>query len=133
MAVPGAGTILAVALDTRGACPCFETAREPEPPASDVDEDFAAVAHYWGFAYTRGGRTITSVRSHEVLGMKGSRKKTGARPTRAGKGPAPASAPSPEEVARRAYEIYLARGGEPGRKQEDWLQAERELRQKAGS
>ncbi len=60
------------------------------------------------------------------------RKKTSTRPTRAGKGPGPAPA-SVEEVARRAYELYLARGGEPGREQEDWLQAERELRQKAGS
>lgn len=33
-----------------------------------------------------------------------------------------------EEIARRAYEIYRARGSEPGRELEDWLQAERELR-----
>ena len=31
------------------------------------------------------------------------------------------------EIRRRAYEIYLERGGEPGRELEDWLQAEREL------
>ena len=37
---------------------------------------------------------------------------------------------SPEEdIRRRAYEIYLARGEEPGRDVEDWLQAERELMQ----
>jgi len=35
-----------------------------------------------------------------------------------------------EQIARRAYEIYLTRGGEPGREQEDWLQAERELRER---
>lgn len=28
----------------------------------------------------------------------------------------------------RAYEIFVARGGEPGREVEDWMQAERELR-----
>jgi hypothetical protein len=33
-----------------------------------------------------------------------------------------------EQIAARAYEIYLARGGEHGRAEEDWLQAERELR-----
>jgi hypothetical protein len=33
-----------------------------------------------------------------------------------------------EQIARRAYEIYLARGGEHGRHQDDWTQAERELR-----
>jgi hypothetical protein len=31
------------------------------------------------------------------------------------------------EIRRRAYEIYLERGEEPGRDLEDWLQAEREL------
>jgi hypothetical protein len=38
------------------------------------------------------------------------------------------AAPSPEQVRVRAYEIYLARGGQPGREAEDWAQAERELR-----
>lgn len=32
-----------------------------------------------------------------------------------------------ELIARRAYEIYLARGGEKGYELEDWLQAEREI------
>ena len=32
-----------------------------------------------------------------------------------------------DEVARRAYEIFLARGGEQGRDLDDWLQAELEL------
>jgi hypothetical protein len=32
-----------------------------------------------------------------------------------------------EEIARRAYEIYLERGQIPGHAEEDWLQAEREL------
>src|ERR1700757_3306999 len=32
-----------------------------------------------------------------------------------------------DEIRTRAYEIYLARGAEPGRELEDWLQAEREL------
>jgi methylaspartate ammonia-lyase len=34
-----------------------------------------------------------------------------------------------EEIARRAYQLYEARGGEPGRDCQDWFQAERELRQ----
>ncbi len=33
-----------------------------------------------------------------------------------------------EKIRRRAYEVYLARGGATGRELEDWLQAERELR-----
>lgn len=33
-----------------------------------------------------------------------------------------------QEIARRAYELYLARGGGDGRADEDWFQAEREVR-----
>jgi hypothetical protein len=36
--------------------------------------------------------------------------------------------PSHEQIARRAYEIFLARGGQPGNPEQDWQQAERELR-----
>ena len=36
--------------------------------------------------------------------------------------------PTPEEIARRAYEIYENRGGAWGSPDEDWLRAERELR-----
>lgn len=36
--------------------------------------------------------------------------------------------PSHDEIARRAFELYLSRGREQGRAQEDWLTAERELR-----
>ena len=34
-----------------------------------------------------------------------------------------------EEIQRRAYEIYLSRGASDGHDLEDWLQAERDLRQ----
>ena len=30
-------------------------------------------------------------------------------------------------IARRAHEIYMARGGEDGKAMTDWLQAEREI------
>jgi hypothetical protein len=33
-----------------------------------------------------------------------------------------------DEIARRAYEIYLRRGGEHGGDLDDWLEAERQLR-----
>jgi hypothetical protein len=35
-----------------------------------------------------------------------------------------------ELVARRAYELYLARGGSDGQAMDDWLAAERELRRR---
>jgi len=33
------------------------------------------------------------------------------------------------DIARRAYDLFLARGCTPGHQLDDWLQAERELRQ----
>jgi Protein of unknown function (DUF2934) len=36
-------------------------------------------------------------------------------------------APNHDEVRRRAYEIYLERGGLPGQELKDWFQAEREI------
>jgi len=32
-----------------------------------------------------------------------------------------------ERIAKRAYELYLERGGRPGCELEDWLDAEREI------
>jgi hypothetical protein len=37
-----------------------------------------------------------------------------------------------ELIAERAYALYLARGCEDGRDVDDWLQAERELREATG-
>ena len=37
--------------------------------------------------------------------------------------------PTEAEIRQRAQEIYLARGGRPGREIDDWLQAEYELMQ----
>jgi hypothetical protein len=36
-----------------------------------------------------------------------------------------------DAIAKRAYELYLARGSEPGHETEDWLRAEAELTAKA--
>jgi hypothetical protein len=41
--------------------------------------------------------------------------------------PAPAATLTENEIARRAYERYLARGCENGHDVEDWLEAERDL------
>jgi len=40
--------------------------------------------------------------------------------------------PSPDAVARRAYERYVARGCEDGYDLDDWLQAEEEIRSETG-
>jgi Protein of unknown function (DUF2934) len=36
--------------------------------------------------------------------------------------------PSVEQIRQRAYEIHLERGSAPGSDQDDWLQAERDLK-----
>lgn len=47
----------------------------------------------------------------------------------------PAQAPTGNgrDIARRAYELYLARGCDPGHDVEDWLQAEQELQKTVAS
>ena len=43
-------------------------------------------------------------------------------------GPGGFASATDADVARRAYDLDLARGGEPGHDVEDWLQTERDLR-----
>jgi hypothetical protein len=38
-------------------------------------------------------------------------------------------APTEEDIAKRAYEIWLSLGREPGQDQKHWFEAERQLRQ----
>ena len=42
----------------------------------------------------------------------------------------PSVEPSDEEIRARAYEMYLERGGQHGLDFDDWVRAERELRQR---
>jgi hypothetical protein len=44
-----------------------------------------------------------------------------------------AVAPSAEAIRLRAYEVYVARGGEAGDELSDWLIAEREIMEKFAS
>lgn len=48
-------------------------------------------------------------------------------PSRRASDSQPRRDPIHEAIARRAYELFLARGGQPGHELDDWLQAEREL------
>ena len=43
------------------------------------------------------------------------------------KAPAAAPAPTHEQIALRAYHLYLSRNGAPGNPFEDWKRAEQEL------
>jgi len=40
---------------------------------------------------------------------------------------------APEDIALRAYHIYLERGGAPGNPLDDWTRAERELLSRNGN
>jgi hypothetical protein len=42
----------------------------------------------------------------------------------------PGRTPTADEIAEAAYRRYLERGGEHGRDFDDWLEAERSLRQR---
>ena len=59
--------------------------------------------------------------------------KTGKSPAKrtAKPGPAAAFTPAPthDDIANRAYELFLQRGAQHGQDFEDWLAAERELHQ----
>ena len=48
-------------------------------------------------------------------------------PARRRNDPEPRRDPITEAIALRAYELFLARGGQHGRDLDDWLRAEREL------
>ena len=41
-----------------------------------------------------------------------------------------AAGPSRDEIAKRAFELFLARGRQHGHAEADWLNAERELRER---
>jgi hypothetical protein len=47
-------------------------------------------------------------------------------------GTAPRPEPTHEEIAVRAYHLYLSRRGWPGSPEHDWLQAIKELRRERG-
>ena len=67
----------------------------------------------------------------ESSGVKLSTKRPAAKMAMAKSAPAKATTaktnPTREEIARRAFEIFMGRGQVPGREIEDWAQAEREL------
>jgi hypothetical protein len=53
--------------------------------------------------------------------------KTKEAPAPRAKKAATKSNPTQDQIATRAYEIYLERGSTPGDPMQDWLRAEREL------
>lgn len=75
----------------------------------------------WEERYKREGDAVKGAKS-------GRAKPSDAKPKMAARRRVITKEPSREEIERRAYELYLARGCGEGHAEEDWLQAERELR-----
>ncbi|HEX4405964.1 MAG TPA: DUF2934 domain-containing protein [Polyangia bacterium] len=64
----------------------------------------------------------------KILGRKTVKaEKTSAPMVKSSKKAATSKAPTHEEIAVRSYELFLARGGEAGHAEADWLAAEAEL------
>jgi len=77
-------------------------------------------------------RGAWSVVRHEPMAAKTStttKKSNSKRPSRPPAALA-SSAPSREEIAKRAFELFLARGRQHGHAEQDWLTAEAELRER---
>ena len=86
-----------------------------------------------GLVHIRFSETVALCRnerptSSENGGRPMARSRTTPRPRDVREDPvATPSAPSPEAIAARAHELYLARGRADGHDLDDWLQAERDL------
>jgi len=83
----------------------------------------------------RAARHIPRVTTGEVIAMAKKARTGKALGTVANRSPkAQSDAPTnvtEHDIARRAYELHLARDGEHGHDLDDWLRAERELRERA--
>ena len=66
-----------------------------------------------------------------VKGEKTSAPLSAKAPKASAKASAPKDEPTHEQIAKRAYELYLARGSQEGNHEDDWLMAEAELRHSA--
>lgn len=66
--------------------------------------------------------------SSETMATKRTPARRKAAVPRARKPKAAAAGPTHEEIAQRAYEIFLHRGSRMGHEVDDWLEAERQLR-----
>jgi hypothetical protein len=107
--------------------PSFERLLEPHPN-DFIDADIAATGAHCGTMITNDRALVAKLNSlydANLIRMQGftvSDALIGYIP------PISDRTPTHEEIAGRAYEIYLARGGQHGHDVEDWLQAEHELR-----
>ena len=71
-----------------------------------------------GFMKIIGREKVKGEKTSAPKAVKAGAENTASRATR--------RAPTHEEIARRAYEFYLERGGEHGHAEEDWARAESE-------
>ena len=96
-------------------CPFPPPAGRPQPPTVRV-----AVRFLTNSARRNDGRS-------NIHTMKTRKRQSNTRQERAKL--TPSIPPTIEEIRQRAHEIFMARGGTPGNELDDWLRAERELKQ----
>jgi hypothetical protein len=108
------------------------------PPAAIVTEAIAS-----GMGGTGGGAIAgegdESHRKHGTViadtprptAIEGSGVEENTETTETDRGSVRSLTPTYEQIARRAYELYLARGERPGDERDDWLTAEKELSEKS--
>lgn len=76
---------------------------------------------------TSGRKTVKASTTSAPRASKVSSSPSAATPAAVTASAAVIFAPAAADVAKRSYELFLARGGEHGHDVEDWLQAETEL------
>lgn len=108
-----------------------QAAEEPKPQTSQAKTVKPAADEPPKKAAAKKNTTSKAAKepAEKATAKKTTAKKTAApRSAKATDGTASRREPSQEDIARRAYEIYLERGGRHGNDADDWLRAERELR-----
>jgi hypothetical protein len=107
------------------------------PPAAVVTEAIAGTGRIGSDVIAAGGDEPSQKRGHgtviadtpKAMALEGSSVEENVGTDLGELTPA---APTHEQIARRAYELYLERGEKPGDEREDWLTAEKELSEKSG-
>src|SRR4051812_12958283 len=137
----------------RGSVARARVARAGEPGrARHVARPWAACINFYRHRETRHSKTTLTealqpertagTRVDKTSGMAKSRKREHSDPSASESLAATANdyggnsqqrTPDPDRISMRAYELYLARGGNDGQAWDDWLAAERELTQGASS
>jgi Protein of unknown function (DUF2934) len=111
--------------DSGTAAPAQPRARRSRAPATTSES--AEVAQALGATETQPAPAESN--SGRANSQRQSETDRGSRDALTSESVSMGSEPSEEDIRMRAYHLYLERGGAPGSDFDDWLEAERELRE----